>query len=63
MIITTKMRIEFLRSLSKEAYNAWTKGIIENNEKDLNSAKAAYFFINEQLSKEYVNSKQEKETV
>jgi hypothetical protein len=49
MKINTKMRIEFLRSLSKEAYNAWTKGIIENNEKDLNSAKAAYFFLNKQL--------------
>jgi len=61
MIITTKMRIEFLRSLSKEAYNAWTKGINANNEKDLNSAKAAYFFINEQLGIEL--QKLEMETV
>jgi len=61
MIITTKMRIEFLRSLSKEANNAWTKGINANNEKDLNRAKAAYFWLNEQLGIEL--QKLEEETI
>ena len=63
MIITTQMRIEFLRSLSKEAYKEWNEkllaGFNQKQYEESQSAKAAYFWLNGQLTDAYMELEQE----